>query len=164
MLYFAYGSNMASLRLKQRVASAHALGPAFLPGHQLHWHVKSPVDKSAKCNALLTGYEWDIVYGVLFEIDPGDKVCLDSYEGVGESYEVRLVSVRLHFQVSTEAFAYFALHSTPAVHPFHWYKEHVIRGALEHGLPQDYIACLRQVASVPDSNEKRAFKEMSIYE
>ena len=155
---------MASLRLKQRIVSAHALGPASLRGYQLHWHLKSFVDGSAKCNALFTGQELDVVYGVLFEMDFIERACLDSYEGVGKSYEVRLVSVCLHSQLPTEAFAFFALHTNSTVNPFHWYKEHVIRGATEHGLPDDYIASLRQVVSLSDPNEERLVREMSIYQ
>ena len=68
---------------------------------------------------------------------PGIAIPCD--EGVGKSYEVRLVSVRLHSQLPTEAFAYFALHTNSTVNPFHWYKEHVIRGATEHGLPDTWL-------------------------
>jgi len=34
---------------------------------------------------------------------------------------------------------YFATDIEKSVIPYHWYKQHVLRGALEHNLPRDYI-------------------------
>ena len=49
LLYFAYGSNMSSVRLRARVNSAQPLGVARLPGHRLRWHMHS-LDGSGKCD------------------------------------------------------------------------------------------------------------------
>jgi hypothetical protein len=47
--------------------------------------------------------------------------------------------------------------------PFHWYKEHVVRGAKEHNLPAEYIKTIEAVESVPDPDPKNHGKELSIY-
>lgn len=49
MRYFAYGSNLCVRRLRRRVPSARALGPARLDGWTLRWH-KRGEDGSGKCS------------------------------------------------------------------------------------------------------------------
>ena len=56
------------------------------------------------------------------------------------------------------AFMYFATDKDSSLQPYHWYKAFVVRGALEHGLPQDYIARLEGVSSIPDPDRERANK------
>jgi hypothetical protein len=50
VVYFAYGSNMSTARLRERMPSCKPLGTATLPGHALRFHKRS-TDKSGKCNA-----------------------------------------------------------------------------------------------------------------
>lgn len=40
-LYFSYGSNMLSSRLRERCPSARPIGMAELPDHELRWHKRS---------------------------------------------------------------------------------------------------------------------------
>src|SRR5699024_6090609 len=68
MYYFAYGSNMCTARLAQRVPGVKALGSAWLGGHRLYWHLRGG-DGSGKCNIVLTDDPVDRVHGVLFEFD-----------------------------------------------------------------------------------------------
>ena len=72
MLYFAYGSNLSSLRLQQRVPSARLVTTGRLLQHALLFH-KIGRDGSAKCNAFYTGLEADTLYGALYRIEPKDK-------------------------------------------------------------------------------------------
>lgn len=65
--YFAYGSNMSSVRLKERAPSSRAVGVAQLPEYVLKFHKRSK-DGSGKCNALFTGVATDVVFGVVFEM------------------------------------------------------------------------------------------------
>ena len=51
MLYFAYGSNMLTERLKARVSSATPIGKANLSDHGLRFHKKSK-DGSGKCDII----------------------------------------------------------------------------------------------------------------
>jgi hypothetical protein len=75
VLYFAYGSKMSSIRLRERMPSCRAIGTATLPGHVLRFHKRS-TDKSGKCNAFATGND-DRVIGVLFSFDPAERAKLD---------------------------------------------------------------------------------------
>src|ERR1022692_527863 len=85
MLYFAYGSNMCTGRLRQRVPSANPVHIAKLLNHSLRFHKRSD-DRSGKCDAFFTGEPGDEVWGVVFEIDPAEKSQLDAQEGLGLGY------------------------------------------------------------------------------
>jgi hypothetical protein len=44
-----------------------------------------------------------------------------------------------------------------------WYKEHVIRGAIENELPEEYIKVIDTVDTITDPDIERHDKELSIY-
>ena len=92
MHYFAYGSNMSTSRLRERVPSAEALGCFALGGHDLRFH-KPSKDGSGKCDAYLTKNAVNIIYGVLFKIDPKEKPALDKAEGLGYGYNQKEITV-----------------------------------------------------------------------
>jgi hypothetical protein len=46
--------------------------------------------------------------------------------------------------------------------PYHWYKEFVVRGAEEHGLPAGYIVGIRAVESQEDRYEGRRNKNQAL--
>ena len=58
---FAYGSNMLTARLRERVSSAAAVGIGRLPGHVLKWHKRSR-DGSGKCDIESTGLNEEVVW------------------------------------------------------------------------------------------------------
>ena len=72
VLYFAYGSNMSSERLRARTPSATSLGRARLPGYTLRWH-KLGRDGSGKCDIEPSNAPRAAVWGVLYEIDSAEK-------------------------------------------------------------------------------------------
>lgn len=162
MLYFAYGSNMSSPRLCARVPSATAVGVAVLEGHRLAFHKPGRLDGSAKCDAVPTGDPRHRVFGVLFEIDPWHRPLLDRAEGLGFGYQRRTVSVRVRDE-ALDAFTYYATVSDAALKPLHWYRQHVLRGAREHGLPPDYIEAIRRVETITDADNVREQAELAIY-
>lgn len=163
MLYFAYGSNMAEARLKRRIPSAFKIGVANLPGHQLTFHNASTKDGSAKCDAFRTGGSEDLVVGVLFRMAPTEKAILDRYEGLGVEYRDAFVPVSLDGGGVEEALIYYATNIDPSLLPYHWYKEHVVRGAVENVLPEDYILRIESVVSVDDPDPQRHAMELRIY-
>lgn len=87
MKYFAYGSNMSLLRLRERVPSAARIGMAALVEYSLRFHKWSRKDKSAKSDAFCTRNSDDRVIGALFEIPHHEKGPLDKAEGLGFGYE-----------------------------------------------------------------------------
>ena len=92
VVYFAYGSNMSTARLRERTPSCKPLGIATLPGHALRFHKRS-TDKSGKCNAFACGNDDRVIGRALFSFDPAERAKLDNAEGVGSGYEHAVVTV-----------------------------------------------------------------------
>lgn len=161
--YFAYGSNMSIRRLRARTPSARRLGSGWLPGHRLAFHKVGRLDGSAKCDALATGDPGHRVHGVLFELAGEDKPALDHAEGLGMGYALKQVLVHHHGGPAVTAFTYVATLTAPGLRPFDWYKEHVLRGARENGLPADYIRHIEAVAADPDPELARRLRELAVY-
>jgi gamma-glutamylcyclotransferase len=155
VLYFAYGSNMLTARLRERVPSATAIGIGQLMGHALRWDKRSWRDGSGKCDAEATGQQSDVVWGVVFELDPEDKPALDQAEGLGAGYMEKTVHVLTEAGPVT-AVTFYATDKDASLRPYHWYKALVIAGAREHGLPTSYRSRLELVVTVSDPNPTRA--------
>ena len=50
-----------------------------------------------------------------------------------------------------------------ALKPYSWYKDHVLAGSQEHGLPPDYVAeFIEAVEAVEDPDAKRDKKERAM--
>lgn len=149
-LYFAYGSNMSSQRLRaaNRAPSAQPIEVACLEGYRLTFD-KVGRDGSAKCDCEHTGLVSDRVYGIVYSIQLTDKARLDEIEGVGIGYDDATVAVTSVRGVHS-AHTYLATVKNPTLAPFHWYKRHVLDGAREWNLPADYVRMIEQIASVDD--------------
>jgi gamma-glutamylcyclotransferase (GGCT)/AIG2-like uncharacterized protein YtfP len=147
LIYFAYGSNMSSKRLRAagRVPAAKALGSAVLRDYALRWH-KVSKDGSGKCDVVAAPGE--VVHGVLFRIPAQELGRLDGVEGCGYGYERCDLMVE-HRGQSVRAFAYQATNTDPTLQPFDCYKAHVLRGAIEFGLPTEYQRMIEEVESNP---------------
>ena len=153
--YFAYGSNMLTARLRERVPSATAIGIGQLEDHALRWDKRSWRDGSGKCDAEFTGQPSDVVWGVVFEFDPEDKPALDQAEGLGNGYMETVVNILTEAGWIT-AVTYLATDKDASLRPYHWYKALVIAGAREHGLPPSYRSHLELVVTVSDFDPARA--------
>jgi len=124
---------------------------------------KSGKDESAKCNAHHTGNSEDYVIGVLYDIHPDDKPALDKFEGLGSGYEMKNVLIKVDDGSLFEAFTYYATHVDNSLKPFDWYREHVLIGARENALPQDYIEAIQSIEFIEDNDTERRARELSIY-
>jgi len=160
--YFAFGSNLSSTRLLERIPRAAKQCVATLPGHRLCWHKKGQ-DKSGKCDIAFTANPEDIVYGAVYLMNHDDKLELDVYEGAGVGYERREIRVTALHGASIEAFTYYALEIDHLRQPYHWYKEHVLRGAMEHEFPAHYVEHIQATPSINDHDAERHHRELSIY-
>jgi hypothetical protein len=160
--YFAYGSNMASERLLARIPGARKVCNAVLPDHRLRFR-KSDSGKSGKCDIEVTGNRLDRVHGVVYQIPDQDKAILDRYEGLGVGYNDKLVELNSENKQVLSAFTYYALLIDEAMIPYHWYKGHVLHGAIEHQLPADYISIIEAVPSKKDPDTARSVHELAIY-
>ena len=160
VVYFAYGSNMSTARLRQRAPSCQPIGTALLPGHALRFHKRS-IDKSGKCDAFATD-EDDAVIGVLFSFDPSDRAALDKAEGAGNGYEPTIVTVINAEGRRRKVLTYLASsdYINSELKPYGWYKDFVASGANEHGLPQEYIGeFIASVEATDDPDKERDQKQ-----
>ena len=160
LFYFAYGSNLHPYRLKLRVPSSQAVGPALLVGHQLRFH-KRGRDGSGKCNIWRTDNPLDRVIGVVYRMLASEKTLLDNAEGLGRGYQIEELQAQLLVIDKTKSeqlsFCYVAelTHIDDTLQPFSWYHDLVVHGARYHGLPADYIDQLCKVPSQSDQDFDR---------
>lgn len=159
-LYFAYGSNLLSARLRERTPSARAVGVAVLPGYALRWH-KAGADGSGKCDVVAVPGETSQVQGVVYDIAWADKPALDAAEALGVGYGEQPVRVQMaHGWVIARV--YVALAVVPESVPYHWYKGLVVAGAREHGLDADYIRALEAVPAKDDADTARDLRHRAL--
>lgn len=164
MKYFAYGSNMSSARLLERTPSAKPIGRCTLRGHDLRFH-KAGADGSSKCDAFFTGSDDHLVHGVLFEIHAAEKPALDKAESLGWGYEEKSVTVIAENGALHQALTYVALRFDRELLPYAWYRNHVLRGANEWALPQDYIRSkIESIKTKEDTDELRNTKEWAVHD
>jgi cation transport regulator ChaC len=160
VVYFAYGSNMSTARLRKRMPSCKPLGVATLPGHALRFHKRSR-DMSGKCNAFASGNNNSVI-GVLFSFDPAERAKLDEAEGIGAGYEHEMVTVINENGRRRKVLTYVATpdYIDDGLKPYAWYKDFVLAGAREHGLPPEYIAeYIQSVEAIEDPNKTREKKQ-----
>lgn len=138
-LYFAYGSNLCSSRLRERIGSAQVVCSARIDGRRLSL-AKHGRDGSGK--ATLVRAAGAIVWGVVYEIDAGDWPRLDAFERGYTRMRVRVASERERILAAT---TYVAPETAPDPTPFGWYKQLMVDGAREHGLPAAYVTELEQL-------------------
>jgi len=139
MLYFAYGSNMYSMRMCERVPSAVTVGIARL---QHHYVICNKLGKDGTAKANIVPRRNASIYGVLYEINADEFNLLD----VKETGYRRVEKIFLN-QLDQEVCAqtYVAFHLTHQPVTTGWYKSLMIQGATEHGLPDDYIQTLERL-------------------
>ncbi len=157
-LYFGDGSNMLNERLRapNHAPSATVLGRGHVIGRTLTFD-KASDDGSGKCDIRLTADANNRVEGVLFWIADADKPGLDEAEGRNRGYAESVVDVVT--ENGTEpSLAYVATSTEAGRRPYHWYRALVIAGAIQYGLPTDYIARLHAVASQGDPLPQRPTK------
>ena len=131
---------MYAARLRYRVPSCRFRFTAQLLKHRLCFHKRSG-DGSGKCNAFATAASKDSVFGVVYEISPAEKPALDRAEGLGSGYHDECLMVQSPDGQEVQVQKYIAdRHAIDdSLKPYYWYKDFVMKGAQEHGLPLEYI-------------------------
>ncbi len=128
----------------------------------MRWHKKS-YDGSGKCDLFFTEDDHHLVHGVLFEISVLEKPLLDAVEGLHQGYEEKTVEVLTASGV-IQAVTYYASVIDDAVRPYGWYKRFVVEGAIEYGLPDDYVQDLQAIDTIEDPDFTRVLRETRIFE
>lgn len=138
-LYFAYGSNMASARLRERAPAARALGAALLPGYAWRCN-KCSADGTGRANLVPEpGAE---TWGVLYEVHDRDWEALDRAERGCERISVGVVRDGVRGVAQTYVSDRIGDDWSPAP----WYLGLLVAGAREHALPAAWIAAIEALA------------------
>ena len=135
ILYFAYGSNMHRDVMATHAPNAVPLGAGALANYEFVI--------TADGYASIKPKQGRTVCGVLWRIEPRDRVRLDAWENVaGGLYHAKMLSVR-HADRHYGALTYIA-RQQPAGRAKAGYMELLIAAALEWQLPAAYIAYLQR--------------------
>jgi len=134
-LYFAYGSNLCSPRMRERVPSAQSRGVARLDGRRLALD-KPGRDGTAKAN--LRPEAGSSVWGVVYALHREHWSALDACERGYRRIEVSVSLGGAPIAVAT----YASELQTDDPVPSRAYKRFLVEGAREHGLPAHWVALL----------------------
>jgi gamma-glutamylcyclotransferase len=156
LLYFAYGSNLHPLRLRERVPSSRCLALAELAGYQLRFH-KSGRDGSGKCNAHGARGGGERVLGAIYELAGRDKPRLDKAENLGAGYNETQLYV-WGGGSSRGAFTYIAdpCYVDDLLPPYEWYRQLVFWGARYHRFSQNYVRAIVDQRALKDPIQARS--------
>ncbi|MDE0887479.1 MAG: gamma-glutamylcyclotransferase [Myxococcota bacterium] len=143
-LYFAYGSNLSTRRLAERIPNPRPVAVAQLDAHRLVFN-KPSADGSGKAN--LIPEPGSVAWGVVWSIPATAWTTLDGFE---PGY--RRTSCRIHDGAGQSHCAQVYLFEAPGTEqlPYAGYVEHLLEGAREHGLPETFVRFLTGVRTRPD--------------
>ena len=148
-LYFAYGSNLNLVQLHQKCSNPSVLGIARLPGHRLGFHGYSSVWDGA-VETVIPDNQSE-VWGVLYQLTAADWEQLDNHEDVRDNgtgtYFHYPVEVYNEQQELATATIYKKALVGPAELPSTEYLTMIVQGAIEQGLPAEYLASLQKLKS-----------------
>jgi cation transport regulator ChaC len=161
--YFAYGSNMQTATFSgrrgiefRRALAARAAG----------WRLvldKPPLVPVGEAFANIVPDTEAAVLGVLYEISPANLEHVELTEGVRIGNYRRIdIPVAALATPATEVTAATLVSDRrdPGLRPSDRYMACLIAGAEEHGLPAEYVACLRGVACAPETAEAARFRPL----
>ncbi len=151
-LYFAYGSNMWRRQMAERCPEHELIGKALLPDHALCFPRSSPVRNCGVAGIVARpGAE---VWGVVYRLNDRDLAALDRREGydAAKPFHVnrynRMTIRVLRDGAALDCVTYLAREEPGRHVPGLAYMQAIIEGAVENGLPEDYVAALRAVETV----------------
>ena len=142
LLYFAYGSNMYRKRLSDRIGFIDKWDNGTVLKKQLSFN-KLGQDGSGKAN--LIDQEDEKAYGVIYQVNESDLIKLDRFE-VG--YERKTLEVQSDNNGYLKAILYLANNLQDFISPNKEYMNHILRGAEENGLKQNYIDYLKSIPTI----------------
>ena len=140
MRYFAYGSNMDPDQMARRCPGGRSLGKALLRGYRLVFTWDSARWQGGVGHVIEDPD--DAVWGVLWDLDDEHVASLDVYEGIADGiYRQGTVTVE-HDGAMVEALIYFS-NDDRELRPSRRYVRALMRGAVAHGFPDDYVERIR---------------------
>ncbi len=133
--YFAYGSNMSSRQMSERLACDQLtiIGRARLQGYQL---VFDKISRDGTGKANLTKDDSGEVWGVVYQLTDEQMSDLDDFEA---GYSREKVEVILDDGQRLEVDTYISSRRNPSLRPHIDYVQTIVSGAQENELPEEYI-------------------------
>jgi gamma-glutamylcyclotransferase (GGCT)/AIG2-like uncharacterized protein YtfP len=162
--YFAYGSNMQTATFRgRRGIEFHRARPVRVPGWRLVLD-KPPLFSIGHAFANVVAEPDAEVLGVAYEVDEEALRAIDLTEGVLiGNYERVVVSATPLGGRARRPLSVHTLTSPrrdPTLSPSTRYMSLLIEGALEHGLPAEYVAFLRTIPATEESAAAKLVRPM----
>ena len=126
-------------QMQRRCPASRSIGKAFLRDYKFAYDGYSTKWEGAVSNIIKS--RSDTVWGRLFEID---KECLDNldfcegYNKAPKSYDRKNFEIRDESRIKYEAIAYFR-EGRKLGKPSEKYRQTILQGARDCGLPEEYI-------------------------
>ena len=155
LLYFAYGSNLRSAQMDRLCPGCRFVSPARLAGHRLAFTLPDEEWRGGVADIIpAAGHE---VWGALYRISATHLASLDEYEvchpgeDPGRSdYLRRTIEVsNPGGQVIGDVWCYFVLQPCGHIPPSDLYRQALLEGAHERGLPSTYLDIMRAAFDGP---------------
>jgi gamma-glutamylcyclotransferase (GGCT)/AIG2-like uncharacterized protein YtfP len=141
-LLFAYGSNLAEDQMGAWCPRYEFLGPARLDGFRLEFRRRSIRWEGGAADVVEAPGE--AVWGALYELPEGELERLDRKEAAGAAYRRREVRVDQGGELRS-ADVYEVIHKEPSEPtPASGYRDAMLRGAAERGLPAQWRSHLER--------------------
>ena len=157
--YLAYGSNMqsATFRGRRGITWTQAL-VARLANWRLVLDKPPLIPLGGNGFATIVPENGAAVLGVAYEIGRDDLAHVDLTEGVliGNYRRVEVEIAPLATSTPLRAFTLISERRDPSLRPSPQYMALLIEGALEHGLPHEYVEFLRGIPTHEESEQARA--------
>lgn len=142
--YFGYGSNMSSAMMQEWCPNHRLIGKAELVDWKLAFTRLS--QRWGAGVADIVEVKNSVVWGGLYEISESDLNALDKKEGNGKNYQ-RIECDAVADRQSYHAFSYVVIDkASNAIPTSIAYRDTILQGARELGLPDDYIS---KIANLP---------------
>lgn len=159
-LYFAFGSNLLTARLKRRCPSARVVARAIAPGYRVAFE-KLSEDTSGKAT-LVPCAGADSAVGVVYELTPEDTGALDAFEGPGYRRLDDFSVVCLDTGRALDACTYIAKQDVPGLRPYDWYLAMVLAGLAEHDMGHEYARQLQMIDFDIDRQDARRSRQNAL--
>ena len=145
-IYFAYGSNMSTTVMAKRCPGAFVLGAGQLTAHRLVFNL--PSQRWGGYAANVVPDTRSAVWGVLWNVTENHLVSLDRVETRYDRYPIMVAQNDSDLMAMTYKVK-ASLVSPNGGSPDPTYLASILDGAIEHGLPDNYVRALRSRYRVP---------------
>ena len=146
--YFAYGSNLSTSQIRERLRYAPESRRAILQGYRIAFNKLGSNRSPVFANVIRE--EGSEVWGVIYSFRSEDWGRMDQCEGVPTHYQRVKVRALTDSGESVEAETYVAAEAQlcPEQVPSQQYALTILTGAEEHDLPGEWVSHLKRLMSV----------------